>query len=78
MPYARLRYEVADAVATIALDDPATRNALSDALLDDLLAAFAAARDDEQVRCVVLASTHDTVFSSGGDLAGFTAQLPLV
>ncbi|HEV7883997.1 MAG TPA: enoyl-CoA hydratase-related protein, partial [Solirubrobacteraceae bacterium] len=55
MPYARLRYEVADAVATIALDDPATRNALSDALLDDLLAAFAAARDDPQVRCVVLA-----------------------
>jgi enoyl-CoA hydratase len=78
VPYALLRYEVADRVATIALDDPATRNALSDALLDELLAAFAAARDDAQVRCVVLASTHDTVFSSGGDLAGFTAQVPLV
>jgi enoyl-CoA hydratase len=78
VPYARLRYEVADAVATIALDDPATRNALSDALLDDLLSALAAARDDPQVRCVVLASTHETVFSSGGDLAGFTAPVPLV
>jgi enoyl-CoA hydratase len=78
VPYARLRYEVADAVATIALDDPATRNALSDALLDDLLAALVAARDDPQVRCVVLASTHATVFSSGGDLAGFTAQAALV
>jgi enoyl-CoA hydratase len=78
VPYALLRYEVADGVATIALDDPATRNALSDALLDELLAAFAAARDDAQVRCVVLASTHETVFSSGGDLAGFTAQVPLV
>ena len=78
MPYATLRYEVADAVATIALDDPETRNALSDALLDELLAALAAARDDERVRCVVLASTHATVFSSGGDLAGFTADVPLV
>ncbi len=39
MPYATLRYEVADAVATIALDDPETRNALSDELLDELLAA---------------------------------------
>jgi enoyl-CoA hydratase len=78
VPYARLRYEVADAVATIALDDPPTRNALSDALLDDLLAAFAAARDDAAVRCVVLASTHETVFSSGGDLTGFTAEVPLV
>jgi enoyl-CoA hydratase len=70
-PYATLRYEVADAVATIALDQPDTRNALSDAVLGDLLAAFAQARDDGEVRCVVLASTHATVFSSGGDLARF-------
>jgi enoyl-CoA hydratase/carnithine racemase len=71
VPYASLRYRVAGAVATIALDDPDTRNALSDALLGELLAAFAAARDDASVRCVVLASTHATVFSSGGDLANF-------
>jgi enoyl-CoA hydratase len=78
VPFATLRYEVADAVATIAMDHPQTRNALSDALLDELLAAFEQARDDAAVRCVVLASTHEQVFSSGGDLAGFTAELPLV
>ena len=74
-----LRYDVATTgVATIALDQPETRNALSDRLLDDLLAALAAARDDDAVRCVVLASTHATVFSSGGDLKGFSADVPLV
>jgi enoyl-CoA hydratase/carnithine racemase len=78
VPYDKLRYDVADAVATIALDHPETRNALSDALLDELLAAFAEARDDGAVRCVVLASTHEKVFSSGGDLAGFTADVALV
>ncbi len=78
MPYETLRYEVADAVATIALDQPQTRNALSDALLDEMLHALAVARDDADVRCVVLASTHETVFSSGGDLAGFAADVPLV
>jgi enoyl-CoA hydratase/carnithine racemase len=79
MPYATLRYDVADTgVATIALDRPETRNALSDELLDDLLAAFTAARDDEAVRCVVLTSTHEKVFSSGGNLAGFAADEPLV
>ena len=78
MPYETIRYEVADAVATIALDQPETRNALSDALLDELLDALAVARDDEAVRCVVLASTHDRVFSSGGDLGGFSADVPLV
>jgi enoyl-CoA hydratase/carnithine racemase len=74
-----LRYAVDEAgVATVALDQPDTRNALSDELLDDLLAAFAAARDDAAVRCVVLTSTHEKVFSSGGNLAGFASEAPLV
>jgi enoyl-CoA hydratase/carnithine racemase len=51
---------------------------LSDALLGDLVAALESARDDDAVRCVVLTSTHDKVFSSGGNLAGFAADVPLV
>jgi enoyl-CoA hydratase len=79
MAFETLRYDVGESgVATIALDQPETRNALSDALLGDLIAALQAARDDAQVRCVVLASTHDKVFSSGGNLAGFAAEVPLV
>jgi enoyl-CoA hydratase/carnithine racemase len=79
MSYDTVRYEVADTgVATIALDQPDTRNALSDALLTDLVAAFESARDDDAVRCVVLTSTHETTFSAGGNLAGFAADVPLV
>jgi enoyl-CoA hydratase/carnithine racemase len=78
LAYDTLRYEVANGVATIALDQPETRNALSDDVLDELLAAFAAARDDEDVHCVVLGSTHETTFSAGGNLAGFAADVPLV
>ena len=79
MAYDTLRYDVAESgVATIALDQPETRNALSDALLSDLIAALEAARDDDRVRCVVLTSTHEKVFSSGGNLAGFAAEMPLV
>jgi enoyl-CoA hydratase len=74
VPYATLRYDVGErGIATIALDQPETRNALSDAVLDELLGALERARDDEEVRCVVLTSTHERVFSSGGDLAGFMA-----
>ena len=73
-----VRYELADGVATIALDHPETRNALSDDVLDDLIEAFEIARDDDGVRCVVLTSTHEKVFSSGGNLAGFAAEAPLV
>jgi len=79
MAYATLRYEVSEnGVATIALDQPETRNALSDELLSELIAALEAARDDDAVRCVVLTSTHDKVFSAGGNLSGFAAEVPLV
>ncbi len=79
MSYATLRYEVAaTGVATIALDQPETRNALSGELLADLIAALEDARDDQQVRCIVLTSTHEKVFSSGGNLGGFAAEMPLV
>jgi len=73
-----LRYSVESSVATIALNKPETRNALSDDVLDDLLAAFAQARDDEAVRCVVLTSTHEKVFSAGGDLGQFAGEAPLI
>jgi len=78
MAYETLRYDVADGVATIALDQPDTRNALSDQLLGELIAAFEAARDDDAVRCVVLTSSHERVFSSGANLGGFSADVPLV
>lgn len=79
MTYNTLRYEVSEpGIATIALDQPETRNALSDELLGELTAVLEQARDDQAVRCVVLTSTHGTVFSSGANLAGFAAEVPLV
>jgi enoyl-CoA hydratase len=79
MAYATLRYEVSPpGVATIALDQPDTRNALSDELLDELIAGFEQAREDPEVHCVVLTSTHERIFSAGANLGGFAADVPLV
>ena len=79
MAYETITYALSDAgVATIALDQPQTRNALSDELLSELLDALDTVRGDERARCLVLTSTHDRVFSSGGNLTGFSAELPLV
>jgi enoyl-CoA hydratase len=76
--YETLRYDVSEkGVATIALDQPETRNALSDELLGELLDALRTVRDDPRARCLVLTSTHDRVFSSGGNLTGFSADTPL-
>jgi enoyl-CoA hydratase/carnithine racemase len=74
--YEKIRYAVAEHVATITLDDPETRNSLSDQLLRELLEALRAAKADEQVRVVVLTSSHEKVFSSGANLGGFSAEAP--
>ncbi len=78
MTFEKVRYEVEAKVATITLDDPETRNALGDDTLAELIAAFEQARDDAEVRCVVLTSSHEKIFSAGGNLAGFAADVPLV
>jgi enoyl-CoA hydratase len=73
-----LLYGVDEHVATISLNQPDTRNALSTELLTELIAAFEGARDDDEVRCVVLTSTHESTFSSGANLGGFAADVPLI
>ena len=72
----KVRYEADAHVATITLDDPETRNSFSNELLEELLSAFHQARSDDDVRCVVLASSHERTFSSGGNLAGFAGDVP--
>src|SRR3984957_4425673 len=75
----RVRYEVDDqGAAFVTLDAPESRNALSDELLDDLLDAFERARADDAVRVVVLTSSHDRVFSAGGDLKAFADDTPTI
>jgi enoyl-CoA hydratase len=75
----KVLYEVGETgIARIVLNDPDTRNALSPELLEGLTEAFERARDDEVVRCVVLASSHEKTFSSGANLGGFAADAALV
>lgn len=64
----RVRVEHSDGVATIALDSPHNRNALSDQLVRELHEALASAAADDAVRCVVLTHTGGT-FCAGADLS---------
>ena len=62
-------YDVDDAgVALIRLDRPDARNAINTQMLDELLAHVAAARDDDQVRVLVLSSTDHMGLSAGADV----------
>jgi enoyl-CoA hydratase/carnithine racemase len=71
-------YEPAGGVARVTLNDPETRNSLSPDLLEGLLDALRRAREDDAVRCLVLTSSHERVFSSGANLGAFGADAPLI
>ncbi|MDT7707014.1 MAG: enoyl-CoA hydratase [Pseudonocardiales bacterium] len=79
MTTSRVGYETDDhGVAWLTLDHPDSRNALGDAMLDELLARFEAARADDAVRAVVVGSSHERVFSAGGDLKAFAGEMPTI
>ena len=60
-------YDVQQAVATITLDSPHNRNALSAALVTQLFDALERAATDDAAR-IVLVRSADRVFCSGADL----------
>ncbi|MGW0823599.1 enoyl-CoA hydratase family protein [Streptomyces sp. NPDC002845] len=62
---ARVRIE--DGIATLTLDSPGNRNALSAALVEQVHAGLARAAADETVRAIVLSHTGPT-FCAGADL----------
>lgn len=66
---------VADAVATVTLDSPHNRNALSRRLVAELSAHLATAAADPEVRVVLLRSAG-RVFCSGADLSEATSGGP--
>ncbi|MGH9185755.1 MAG: enoyl-CoA hydratase/isomerase family protein [Acidimicrobiales bacterium] len=70
MPYEALLYEVADGVATITINRPERRNAMSWTVITELRHAIAAARADDDVRVVVLTGAGDKAFCAGADLSG--------
>jgi 2-(1,2-epoxy-1,2-dihydrophenyl)acetyl-CoA isomerase len=67
VPAVAVRYEVADAVATITLDRPEAMNGLDVGTKEALLDAVRRAADDSDVRCVVLTGSG-RAFCVGQDL----------
>lgn len=65
--------ETIGSIAVLTLDSPATRNALSDAMIAALHAELNAIRDDRIIRAVVIAA-KGPAYSSGHNLKELTAR----
>ena len=70
MTYETLLVEVREGVASITLNRPEVRNALSATLIGELEHALATLEADPEARVIVLAGAGDTAFCVGADLKG--------
>lgn len=68
--YDSLLYDVRDRVATLTINRPERRNALSWTVMSELRAALAVAKVDAEVSVVVITGAGDKAFSAGADLSG--------
>ena len=68
-----LLYDVTDKVATVTVNRPERRNALSWSVMTELRSALAQAKADPDVRVVVITGAGDKAFSAGADLSGMAA-----
>ncbi len=59
-------------IAVVRLNRPEARNALSDALMDELVARLSELDADDKVRCIVLAG-DERAFAAGADIAELAA-----
>lgn len=67
-----VHYDVADSIATVTLDSPHNRNALSQQLVTELVERLERAAADDDVK-VVLVRQNGPVFCSGADLSEATS-----
>jgi enoyl-CoA hydratase len=63
-----LKYEKAAPLATITINRPEVRNALSNDLVEELALAFAAVEKDETVKVLIITGEGDKAFMAGADV----------
>src|ERR1700722_12040591 len=67
--FENILYEKKGPIAYVTLNRPKVLNALSQAVFSELKAAFEDARDDTNIRSVILTGSGDKAFAAGADIA---------
>ena len=71
MQFETIIYEKKDNVAWITLNRPEKYNAQNQTLRSEVVAALDDAKDDDEVRVIVLTGAGDKAFSAGADISNF-------
>ena len=77
MTYENVRVDIRDNILFVTIDRPKVLNALNAATVEELYRVFAAARDDENVRAVIVTGGGDKAFVAGADINELAQKTPI-
>jgi enoyl-CoA hydratase len=77
MPYENLLYEKKDQIAKITFNRPEKLNALNRRTVEELAGCLAAARDDREVRVLILTGAGEKAFVAGADINELAQRTPI-
>jgi enoyl-CoA hydratase len=75
--FQNIRFEKKNQIAYVTVDRPKVLNALNMATMQELKQAFAAIKDDSEVRVVILTGAGEKAFVAGADIGELGEQSPV-
>ena len=77
MMYENVKVEIRDGLLILTIDRPKVLNALNAATVEEIYHVFAAARDDQTVRAVIITGGGDKAFVAGADINELAKMTPI-
>src|SRR5579863_1634434 len=77
MTFQNIKSETKNHIAYITIDRPKVLNALNMATMQEIKQAFAAAKEDADVRVVILTGSGEKAFVAGADIGELSAHTPV-
>jgi enoyl-CoA hydratase len=75
--YENVRIDVRDQILFLTIDRPKVLNALNAATVEEIYRVFAAARDDDSVRAVIVTGGGEKAFVAGADINELAVKTPI-
>src|SRR5947207_2273122 len=77
MDYENIKVDVADGILRLTIDRPKVLNALNAQTVAEIDRAFREARNDDNVRAVIVTGAGEKAFVAGADINELAAQTPI-